>query len=173
MVSAFLQDHPLLHNKRGVFAHVLSRDCLESIVPLLRALWRERGVFVTGTPYPVARAQLHGKGVRTDRVFFVDVVSKEGKKELLSDHECVYACAGDLSGLSVVLQQLARRHDYVVLELDALLEKNSWEQVQNLVKGVASVRGASVHVVGNQYSLPPQFMDGLLKMSHGVLAVHP
>lgn len=172
MVRQFLFDDPLFE-RNGVFTHL--HDANVSLAQVLRLFWREKGVLVTSTPYPEMLARLHRHGVRVDRMFFVDLASRPGKKKLLDDLNCVYAHPQNLAELKTILAGLAEQHGFVVVDsLAPLLQHHHVGQVYEFVRSLPQVFSQhKVHVFASQYHTPPELVDHLVGLSHGVSATRP
>lgn len=136
----------------------------------------KRGIVICAEhPYAFLASKLTAHGVRTDRILFVDCISKAGGHRMHHENNVVFVShPADLNELSSALQTLSKGHQFIVFDDAAsLLQYNTKEAVTHFLQLLNTTLEKPVHVFSQQHRTPPDFIDSIWNVAKSVISESP
>ncbi|MBI4017135.1 MAG: hypothetical protein HY363_05595 [Candidatus Aenigmarchaeota archaeon] len=156
--------------------HLHSKDSIEVIGKFLQNQNNKKSIVVCSEhPYTFFSSKLTAYGVRTDRILFVDCISKAGGQKLHHENNVVFSShPTELKELGFALQTLSKGHQLIVLDnASSMLRHNTKEAVAHFLQLLNTNVEKPVHVFSQQHQTPPEFVDSIWTLAKTVLSESP
>ncbi len=150
--------------EKGVHLYLHNREeHLDAIGQFVQQLPNKKGIIVCSRcTHPHTVSKLTSHSIRTDRLFFIDCISKAQGKTIHPENNAIHLSHPDnIHELKTAIQTLSARHNYVVFDdLAMFLHHTTPAKALSLLCEFAAEK--PVYVFSKQQSLQPEIIDWLM-----------